>query len=302
MVAKGMKYATKSKSTAEVIRNAMWKDMQRQSCPLPQTGEYWVGEFKAWNAIKSGPKQVQSNARVAERFLREQKVQRVHDITMREVVHYLNDLKKEKVKDRTVQAHRNALHLFCKFLVMRGELHLNPVDPVPVANPQKEDPGYLSDRAVGLLLRRVEKKCPKILLAVQVALWAGPRLSSLRALKWSHVGENALMMPLPKTKGYTVVPLDRMDPRLKEVLKGGRGSMFENHDPKWWNTELKKATGLMPMFGQIKGPGGQWHLLRATWAVNRAREGATLWELMAWGGWTVPQTVMRYVNLARASG
>jgi len=36
------------------------------------------------------------------------------------------------------------------------------------------------------------------------------------------------------------------------------------------------------------------------WAVNMARQGATLWQLMARGGWTSPQTVMRYINIARA--
>ena len=46
--------------------------------------------------------------------------------------------------------------------------------------------------------------------------------------------------------------------------------------------------------------GNWWHLLRHTYAVNRVRAGATLWQLMAELGRTNPQTTMRYVNIARA--
>ena len=57
MKPKGAKYATKSKSTAEVVRNAMWKDMVRTYAPMPKTVEYWAGEFKAWNAIRASEQQ-----------------------------------------------------------------------------------------------------------------------------------------------------------------------------------------------------------------------------------------------------
>lgn len=54
--------------------------------------------------------------------------------------------------------------------------------------------------------------------------------------------------------------------------------------------------------------GNAWHLLRSTWAVRMARgvnelgRPLTLWELMGRGGWTSPQTVMRYISLAGLSG
>ena len=303
MKAKGGKGATRTKAVAEVIRREMWRDMQRTYAPLPKTAGFWVEEFRRWNGVKSKARQVRENARVVERFVAAEGIVRVHEIDMAQVVAYLDGLKRTGVKDRTVQQHRNALHLFCRFLMLRQELHLNPVAPVAVASPAKEAPRFLTARAQDILLRRVATKCPDILLAVQVALWAGPRLSSLRAMKWSGVGEDLLTVPLTKTRSYALVPFAKMDPRLREaVARGGRGMMFPEHGATWWVRRLKEATGLMPQFGQVRGPGAQWHLLRATWAVERARAGATLWELMAWGGWTSPQTVMRYVNLAQASG
>ena len=62
--------------------------------------------------------------------------------------------------------------------------------------------------------------------------------------------------------------------------------------------------GLLSGFGELAGSrvGNQWHLLRSTWAVNCARRGATIWQLMEWGGWKIPTPVMRYVNIARAAG
>jgi len=126
-------------------------------------------------------------------------------------------------------------------------------------------------------------------------------------LEWEHIGETGLTVPLTKTGGYAIVPYDRMDRRLKEtidIMGRGRGAVFPARNPRWWNARIKAITKPLPVFGELRGGGvgNQWHLLRATWAVNCARRGATLWELMAWGGWTVPQTVMRYVNVARAAG
>lgn len=58
---------------------------------------------------------------------------------------------------------------------------------------------------------------------------------------------------------------------------------------------MSRLTADLPVFGELEGTrtGNQWHLLRATWAVNCARRGGTVWQLMSWGGWTNPQTVMR---------
>ena len=154
----------------------------------------------------------------------------------------------------------------------------------------------------------MDRKAPELSNAVRLALFAGLRLSSLRALRWEHVGDDALTVPLPKTGGYTIIPLSNshIDPRLAETVQGmvrGKGPVFPVRNPAWWNTHLKLATRPLPTFGELAGSraGNQWHLLRATWAVSCARRGATLWQLMSDGGWTVPQTVMRYVNLGHAA-
>lgn len=140
----------------------------------------------------------------------------------------------------------------------------------------------------------------------------GARLSSPRAMRCRHVQPGALIVPLPKTGHYSMVPLadGLVGPELAATLRlavAGRTEdrpLFPTHDAHWWGEKLARATEPLPVFGELAGTraGNQWHLLRATWAVNCARRGATLWQLMAWGGWTQPQTVMRYVNIAHAAG
>jgi hypothetical protein len=199
--------------------------------------------------------------------------------------------------------------------VRRQQLDANPVDLIDVAPPAKTPPRYLDDWQQLVTLKRLsEDLSPWMFDAVCVALWAGARLGSIRALRCDHVKPAALVMPLPKIGDYSIVPLDSpiVGPELGHVLgrvragRAGSESLFPQHTEQWWGARLRTATRRagLAVFGELPGSraGNQWHLLRSTWAVNCARRGATLWQLMEWGGWRIPTTVMRYVNIARAAG
>ncbi len=213
--------------------------------------------------------------------------------------------------DRTVQAHRNTLRMFCAFLLRSGQLDVNPVDALTVASPAKAPPRYLNDRQLWLSLLHVRRRAPRwVYDAFCLALYAGPRLSSLRALRWEHVHAEGLVVPLTKTGQYAVVPFDEpaIGPQLRKVMgrmKRGRPGdpIFPVHHPRWWGEQLARATEGLEVFGEAgRRAGARWHLCRSTWAVNAARRGATLWQLCSWGGWQTPAVVTRYVNLARAAG
>lgn len=96
------------------------------------------------------------------------------------------------------------------------------------------------------------------------------------------------------SKTYRHVPIT---PRLRKHLAGGEGFIFPRCDARGWCRMLERATKDFPEFGN----GKLWHLLGSTFAVRRARAGATVWELMAPIGHTNPQTTMRYINLAGVS-
>ena len=311
LVPRGGRAATRNRGVAEACRRRLAVSLV-QGVQLARGWEFWLGQFAAWNRAKSGDKAVQQNQRVARRFVDSRSIRAPHEIGVADVQAYLADLRGVGRSDRTVQAHRNALRLLCRYLVIREQLDRNPVDAVPVRAPAKLPPRFLTDRMIDVLLRRVDRTEPRIAAAVRLALFAGPRLSSLRALRWEHVGPDVLTVPLTKTRGYTSIALRNpyLDPRLAAVVAGmaGDGSkrselVFPVHGGRWWNDALKRVTRPLPVFGGRGGRvGDQWHLLRETWAVCCARRGATLWQLMSDGGWRSPQTVMRYVDLAHAAG
>jgi len=130
------------------------------------------------------------------------------------------------------------------------------------------------------------------------------------ALKWRDVHDDQIVLHSRKasarmTYRYLPIstPLRRMLRKLRASAEGcrmpdGDSYVFPHHDAGWWMKCLARATADLPVFGERRGVGNYWHLLRATWAVRQARAGATLWELMQLGGWTNPQTPMRYINLA----
>ena len=106
-----------------------------------------------------------------------------------------------------------------------------------------------------------------------------------------------------KTGSWRVVPVPRAVQR--HLPRGNPAdSVFPHREAQEWVKRLRRLTEDLPVFGELDGKrvGNQWHLLRSTWAVNRARAGASIWQLMAWGGWRNMQTVLRYVNTARAAG
>lgn len=87
-------------------------------------------------------------------------------------------------------------------------------------------------------------------------------------------------------------------PRATQAL--AHGIRFPISYVKW----MREITKDLPVFGEFKGKrtGNQWHLLRSTLACRCARRGMDIWTLMRLGGWKILGTVLKYVNIARASG
>lgn len=316
LVPRGRKKGTRSKILAEACRRELWKRWRSQApTDTPHRDmDYWLDQFHDWNLQDAKERQARYNRWIVSEFVSHQAVSQPWAILPEHVQHYLTYIRSEReVSTRTIQAHRNTLHKFCRYLIhVRHVLDANPVDQNPVKTPDKRPPRFLTDQQARSFLKHARKHAAGWLYdAVRVALYGGPRLSSLRVIRWQHVSKTALTVPLPKTGNYCIVPLDSraVGSELAKALSGmkrgpDKDLIFPDHDPRWWGQQLADLTEDLPVFGELEGTraGNQWHLLRATWAVNCARRGATLWQLMAWGGWKVPQTAMRYVNIAHAAG
>lgn len=306
--------ATKSKAMAQQVQKRLWQQFAvPEDKQVPRSLEAILEEFRQYNSLHASVKQARTNTQIARRVLAEYHDGPLYQFGAGAIQQYLAHLKESHYATRSIQAHRNSLHKFCRYLVRRGILDANPTDLVEVAAPAKTPPRYLDDLQQIATLNHLSQHAPEWLFdAACVALYAGCRLGSLVALQCQHVQPGGLVVPLNKTGNYTVVPLDdaMIGPQLKPVLHRIKGSrtgqepLFGKRNVRKWARRMADLTEPLEVFGELEGTraGNQWHLLRSTWAVNVARRGATLWQLMAWGGWTVPTTCMRYINLARAAG
>ena len=307
----GQKYATRNKAVAESIARRLWKEwglvsFDQVSRSLPD----WIDWFKEVNSMEASERQGERNAQILRAFTED--MRDVDEMTPGVVQAYLLGLQKKKLAPATIHKHRNTVRKFCRFLIRHGVIDLNPAgrDMVSVPRVYSRPPRFLTDKQGRVFLRSM-KDSPAY-GAAMLGLYCGLRLGEIMALKGGHItnGQVTVGVDQPtKTYSWRVVPVPR---RVRAALP--EVSPDEYIFPRWktasWVQHLRKRTEDLPVFGELEGrrTGNQWHLLRATWAVNMARgkyelrRALTIWELMARAGWVNPQTAMRYINIARAAG
>jgi len=313
LIPTGQKFSTRGKGLAVRVRARLWRHWHTDNSLAGANGlDDLIRQFGTHNALRASAHTVSVNCSILQAFCKHVEATGLKDLTDAAIVKYLAAVKKTGRSDRTIQKHRAAISQFCGFLYRKGHLDHNPADSVAVKTPAKLPPRFLNDQqAQAFLDRLASPDTPKWLaVAGKVALYAGPRMGSLRMMRGEHIGAGGLIVPLPKQGDYCVVPYtSKFGAELKAALDtlgpvGRQDRLFPDMTPDRWVDHLAAVTKGLPVFGELPGrrSGNQWHLLRATWAVNCARLGATQWELMEWGGWKVPLTVLRYVNIARAAG
>jgi len=303
----GGRYATRNRRDAERIRRGWWRQWHGEQLARPESLslDRWVSAFAEWNLATASARQSAYNARIARMFIVAQGLLRPWDIEIEHVEAYLADLRAAGRSDRTVVAHRNALRKFARFLVRRRVLESNPVDMVDVRQPILAPPRFLEDAALAGLLRRARQNAPGWLCeAIRLAASEGPRLGEIVSLRRQDVLPAGLLFARTKTRDFRMVPIfPGVRGMIRRWRRGKPGDLvFPKHHTRTWGYMLADMTDGLEPFGQAGGVGNQWHLLRSTFAVNRARRGATLWEIMSWLGHRNPMTTMRYVSIARAAG
>jgi len=148
---------------------------------------------------------------------------------------------------------------------------------------------------------------PEIAHAVDLAAHTGLRLSDLLRLSWSHVGEDAIVLPTGKSRGRreAIIPLydglravlDRTPKRSTTVLTSGRGRPWT---PDGFGSSFytaKKEAG-------IAGKDLHFHDLRGTAATKFYIAGLSIRviaEILAWSEDQVERIIRRYVARAAAT-
>ena len=298
LVPAGKKSATKNRALAEACRRRLWALWCGEALTVPARSlASLIDEFQKLNSLESTERTGRFNSNVVRRFAHD--IEHAWQITTDAIQAYLTKLHEQGLSAQTVHHHRNALRRFCAFLVRQAELESNPADKDLLSLPRVRHapPRYLTDEQVEKLLEVVT---PVLRPMVVLALDTGLRLGEMLDLRWQDVKQDHLVVTGKRSTSepWRVVPVS--EGALDALGKRGKGYVFGRKRKDNWCKLLSRATKGLPVFGERRGVGNAWHLLRSTWAVNMARQGATLWQLMARGGWTNPQTVMRYLDIARA--
>lgn len=239
------------------------------------------------------------------RFVKHAGVITAWEITFDHVQTYLSSVAGKRAAS-TVHHHKVALSRFCRFCRRTGLMEHNPVADAETPRKYLPPPRYLTGEQIAVLMATAAAKAPDLVAPIRVCLGCGLRLTEMRRLRWGDINADRLTVgatDATKTYAWRVVTVP--PETLAALPSPGKPEdlLFATLDKKTWIVRLKAVTVGLPVFGELpaRSVGNQWHLLRSTWAVNRAREGWTPWRLMAEGGWTCLQTVLRYVNLVRAS-
>lgn len=314
----GASRAVRSKTHAEARIARLWSEWCQQANPTTndaptRTVAAWCERYAAWAATRASKRQVTFNVGVVKAMFAYCRLTKLHDWTREHSERYLLHVA-ASVSPSTVRAYLSALRRFARFLFTRNNppLDSNPVEFMSDVLPRlvEHEPVFLDDSQLYRLLKR-SADAADLWPEIHVAAYAGLRVGELGKLLWSDLrdtpdGPALLVRNAGRTrKGWRMVPVQ---PPLAVALSGlRRGEPGDKLLPSagkstWLVRRLAKITGDFPPFGgRGAAVGSRWHILRATWAVNCARAGATLWQLMAWGGWRSPQVVMRYINVARAA-
>lgn len=298
--AHGKTSATRAKDIALVLAKRLVDSMTGQhdtAGPISRT----IDAFHAQVATRSATSADDYRSTVR-RFIKSAGVMAAWQITFQQIQEYLSGLAQDR-SPSTVHRHKVGLSRFCRFCRRAGLMEHNPVADVETPRKYNPPPRYLTADQVDALIASAQKTRPELVAPIRLCLACGLRLTEMRRVKSGDFrGGQLLIGSELATKTYqwrkVTVPAD-MEAMMPQV----DGPLFPTWDKATWINYMREVTHGLPVFGQLKARsvGNQWHLLRATWAVNRAREGWSVWRLMSEGGWTSMQTVLRYVNLVRAS-
>jgi integrase len=210
---------------------------------------------------------------------------------------------KYKATPRTADYALQVLSRVCAFAVEECKLSLNPCKGFARLYSVDRSGNIWTDADIA----KLKATCsPEIAHAVDLAAHTGLRQGDLLRLSWSHIGENAIVIPTGKSghRREAIIPLyddlkavlARIPKRATTVLTNSRGRPWKRFRSSF--DKAKNAAGL-------GGIDLHFHDLRGT-AATRFYAGAGLSvrvvaEIMAWEETNVEKIIRRYVDRTAAT-
>jgi integrase len=141
--------------------------------------------------------------------------------------------------------------------------------------------------------------------AVDLAAHTGLRVSDLLKLAWSHVGEDALVMPTSKTGKTAFIPLyDDLRAVLASIPKRSPTILTSTKRQPWTADGFKSAFVRAKRTAGLHDRNLHFHDLRGTAATRFYLAGLpvrVIAEVMAWDEQSVDRIIRRYVDRSAAT-
>lgn len=212
-------------------------------------------------------------------------------------------------RPRTADYGMQVLSRVLSFAVEDGKIASNPCEGFKQLYGNDRSEVIWTDADIKQLKAgKSDKPCPlEIALAVDLAAHTGLRLSDLLRLSWSHVQEDAIVLPTGKSRGSreALIPLyddlrallDRIPKRATTILTSSKGRPWTpNGFGSSFNTAKHNA--------KIAGKDLHFHDLRGTAATKFYIAGLpvrVIAEILAWSEDQVEKIIRRYVGRAAAT-
>ena len=202
---------------------------------------------------------------------------------------------KERWSPATANRYRALLSLTYRLAIRNGKVKENPARMVQHRLENNARLRFLSAEEEPTLRAAIAAACPEQLVALELALNTGLRLSEQYGLRWQDVSLARRTLTIQRSKNGAArhVPLNQAAIRALEVLQSrANGSELVcggANTPRRWFDSVVKVAGLQSF---------TWHCLRHTFASRLVMAGVdirTVQELM--GHKTIAMTI-RYAHLA----
>lgn len=276
---------------------------------IEQSISDWVVD--AATRLRQDPDDAAKRARVVARFLHDQGVRRLDDLSAPGLMAWLAGQARTK-KPRTVRNRLAAIRQWSRYLEASGKIERAPFESVKVAKCVSDDGcDPLDGNQASALLENARKdlsaahhgrrrSATSRLVAYHLMLDAGLRVNEVRQQLWSDIDLDRMLLRVSQDKAgrKDVVPISRKTAaairlhRIKMVQEGvstDRLMFLGGPNAKTMRTDLTRA-------GCGDEP-GRFHRLRKHAVTERAKRGLGMWQLAAFARHRDPKTTMRYVRL-----
>jgi integrase len=170
---------------------------------------------------------------------------------------------------------------------------------------------YSSDRSEVIWtdedIAHLKESCStEVFHTVHLAAHTGLRVGDLLRLSWSHVGEDAIVLPTGKSRHRreAIIPLyDELRAVLERIPRRSPVVLTNTKQRPWTKNGLSSSFGDIKKLAWPKGVDLHFHDLRGTAATKFYLAGLTtreIAEIMAWEEDTVERIIRRYVGRGAA--